>query len=209
MRKKAGLILIALGTVLFLLALSLFLYNRWEANRAGDAAEEATRSLIRIIQAGTEEAALLTTEAAEEAAETAEDDDTDPVTSVTVDGYAYIGVLTIPALDLELPVMADWSYAGLKVAPCRYSGSAEGGNLVICAHNYERHFGKLKYLSLGAAVTFTAVDGTVYSYQVTELMTLQPTAIDELMEGDWDLALYTCTIGGKTRVVVRCRLVDQ
>ena len=41
-----------------------------------------------------------------------------------VDGQRYIGVLRIPALSLELPVISEWSYSGLKESPCRYIGSA-------------------------------------------------------------------------------------
>lgn len=37
-----------------------------------------------------------------------------------VDGQRYIGVLRIPVLSLELPVISEWSYSGLKESPCRY-----------------------------------------------------------------------------------------
>ena len=51
-----------------------------------------------------------------------------------VDGQRYIGVLRIPALSLELPVISEWSYSGLKESPCRYIGSAYLNNMVIVAH---------------------------------------------------------------------------
>ena len=51
---------------------------------------------------------------------------------------------------------------------------------------------------------FTDVDGNVYNYEVAELETLQPAAVDEMKSGEWDLTLFTCTIGGQTRVTVRC-----
>ena len=53
---------------------------------------------------------------------------------------ACIGILEIPALDLNL-VISSWSYSSLRLAPCRYSGSAYKGDLVIAAHNYQSHFG--------------------------------------------------------------------
>ena len=37
--------------------------------------------------------------------------------TVEVDGNACIGILSIPDLGLELPVLTDWSYAKLKKAP--------------------------------------------------------------------------------------------
>ena len=122
----------------------------------------------------------------------------------TIDGVDYVGVLRIPALALELPVINQWSYPLLKIAPCRYSGSAYQNNLVLCAHNYASHFGNLKNLHIGDAVTFTDMDGNLFSYQVAELETLPPQATEEMENGDWDLSLFTCTVGGQSRVTVRC-----
>ena len=122
----------------------------------------------------------------------------------TIDGVDYVGVLRIPALALELPVINQWSYPLLKIAPCRYSGSAYQNNLVLCAHNYASHFGNLKSLHIGDAVTFTDMDGNLFTYQVAELETLPPQATEEMENGDWDLSLFTCTVGGQSRVTVRC-----
>ena len=33
---------------------------------------------------------------------------------------------------------------------------------------------------------------------------LQPTAVEEMTSGDYDLTLFTCTYGGATRFTVRC-----
>ena len=121
-----------------------------------------------------------------------------------VDGQKYVGVLKIPNLSLELPVISSWSYPSLKIAPCRYAGSAYLNNMVIAAHNYYSHFGYLKDLSPGDKVTFTDVDGNVFQYEVAVLEILSPFAVEEMTNGDWDLTLFTCTVGGQSRVTVRC-----
>ena len=121
-----------------------------------------------------------------------------------VDGQKYIGVLRIPDLSLELPVISNWSYPNLKNAPCRYAGSAYMNNMVIAAHNYYSHFGHLKDLSPGDEVTFTDVDGNVFQYEVSALEILSPFAVEEMTSGDWDLTLFTCTVGGQSRVTIRC-----
>ncbi len=125
----------------------------------------------------------------------------------TVDGQKYIGVLKIPALSLTLPVLSDWSYGKFKVAPCRYYGSVYGDNMVIAAHNYRRHFGKLKTLKPGSGVSFTDVDGNEFEYEVTEVQILKPQDVEEMTESDADLTLFTCTVGGRTRVTVRCERI--
>ena len=127
----------------------------------------------------------------------------------TVDGLDYIGVIRIPAIDLELPVISEWSESNLKHAPCRYSGSAYRNDLVIAAHNYREYFGQIKSLRLGAQIDFTDIDGNEFSYCVSEIETLQPADVDALISGDWDLTIFTCTVGGQTRIAVRCDLCES
>lgn len=122
------------------------------------------------------------------------------------DGKSYIGVLDIPALGLSLPVISQWSYPDLKLAPCRYTGSAYSGNLILAGHNYPSHFGGLKNLRSGDTVCFTDADGNQFFYQVAELEVLDGTAVEEMTAGDWQLTLFTCTYGGQSQVAVRCGL---
>lgn len=130
------------------------------------------------------------------------------MTVIEIDGYGYIGYLSLPALGLELPVLSEWDYTRLKTAPCLYYGSVKTDNMVIAAHNYTRHFGKLSQLKPGDTIRFTDMDGTVYTYQVGDLEILPPTATEEMITSDWELSLYTCTYGGGSRVTVRCERTD-
>ena len=112
------------------------------------------------------------------------------------------------ALELELPVISQWDYPALKIAPCRYSGSLYQDNLIICAHNYASHFGKLKELQPGDIVLFTDMDEHVVTFQMVERETLNPMDVEGMETGDWDLTLFTCTIGGQTRVTIRLERVE-
>lgn len=183
-----------LGTVLIVAALSLFLWNRREAEHAAEAAETILPQVVEQI--------------AETAAEApAPPDPFDPtMTEAEIDGYMYIGYLSIPALGLELPVMSEWDYTRLTIAPCRYSGSTKTDDLVIAAHNYARHFGGLSGLSGGEEVYFVDIDNVVSCYTVVAVEILPPTAVEEMTNGDYDLSLFTCTYGGRSRVAVRCEL---
>lgn len=186
-----------LGAVLVLAALFLFLWNQRENNEAGAAAEEILPQVIKQIE---------TPGAVQEPEEEPSyPDPYDPaMTEVEIDGYAYVGYLSIPALELELPVMSEWDYARLKIAPCRYAGSTKTDDLVICAHNYTRHFGPIRNLTPGDTVIFTDMDGVVWQYQVTVVDILAPTAIEDMTASGYDLTLFTCTYGGTSRVTVRC-----
>ena len=83
-----------------------------------------------------------------------------------VDGYDCIGVLSIPVLELELPILTDWSYAKLKIAPCHYFGSYYETDFVIAAHNYQSHFGRLTEIQPKDLILFTDISGTVHCYEV-------------------------------------------
>ncbi|MCD8159319.1 MAG: sortase [Clostridiales bacterium] len=112
--------------------------------------------------------------------------------------------MSIPALELELPVIKNWSYAGLKTAPCCYSGSAASNDLVIAGHNYNTHFGRLKYVREGGEVIFTDINGSVYKYETYSTETLAPTAIEDMISGDYPLTLFTCNYSGQARIALRC-----
>ena len=129
-----------------------------------------------------------------------------PMPAVVLDGERYIGILRIPALSLELPVMENWSYPGLRTAPCRYSGSAYLDTMIICGHNYPGHFGKLPELRGGAEISFSDMDGNEFRYVVygMEVLTAESAEIIREAKGG-DLTLFTCTPGGKSRYALFCR----
>lgn len=199
-----------MGAALLIAALSLFIHNRQEAARAEAAAEALLPRVMEQIEArqaepadGTEQIILPGTPV----------EMLDPsaleMTEVEIDGYGYVGYLSIPALGLELPIMGGWDYTRLNIAPCRYTGTARGEDLVLMAHNYARHFGRLSELAAGDQILFTDMDGSVYSYEVIALDILAPTAVEEMTAGEFDLTLFTCTYGGRSRVTVYCDLVKQ
>ena len=132
MPKKLGIAVIAVGAVLILSALFLLMYNRWEDARAGQQSEDALASVEAAIAARPTGAPA---ETAPEETETAPTEPTlDPEMPTTVvGGYAYVGYLEIPALELKLPVMSTWDYTRLQIAPCRQFGSSRTDDLVIAA----------------------------------------------------------------------------
>lgn len=125
---------------------------------------------------------------------------------IGIDGENYIGVLEIPALNLALPVMDEWSYPRLKIAPCRYAGSVYSRDCVIAGHNYEEHLRYIGQLNPGDEVRFTDAEGNVFCYSVLCQEILAPAEVEAMCTGDWDLTLFTCKVGGRRRITVRCRL---
>lgn len=198
--------LMVAGVLLIAAAIGLLEYNRREDQQAGDKAAELVPEIRREIayreSMAEEEELWMDGEAEEPAFSETESSGEENITMV--EGYDYLGILLIPALGLELPVMADWDYPRLRIAPCRYAGSVQTGDLVISAHNYSRHFGRLKNLAGGEDVIFTDMEGNTTFYAVAEVEILEPTEVREMTESGYPLTLFTCTYGGQTRVTVRC-----
>lgn len=202
--KRRGTFFLAGGALLLAASLCLTGYNLWDERRAGAASDEVMEALSaavgRVVPAEKPDAVFLP--------ETRIPDYIlDPgmeMPTVEIEGETYVGWLELPTLELTLPVMSEWSYPRLRLAPCRYAGSVYQGDMVIAAHNYARHFGRLRELTVGDPVAFTDVDGDRFTYTVVEVGQLDPYAAEAMRTGDWDLTLFTCTIGGQYRVTVRC-----
>ena len=123
-----------------------------------------------------------------------------------INGLDYIGYLKIEKLSLDLPILSDWSYPLIRISPARYRGSVYENNMIILAHNYNAHFGYIHRLDKGDKVEFVDMDNNHFIYKVEEVEKINGDKMKELLSGDWDLTLFTCTLGGKSRVVVRCKI---
>ncbi len=214
MPKKAGIAIVTLGAVLIMSALLLFLYNQHEADMAGQEAESLMSDLESWMQGQDTEPGTETTGESADPAATEETESTEPTLEqempvVRINGYDYVGYVEIPALELKLPVLSEWDYSRLQIAPCRQHGSSRTDDLVIAAHNYRTHFGRLKELSEGDTVIFTDMDGIVNTYSIAKIDTVDPYDVDSVLNSEFDLVLYTCTVGGKTRVTVFCNRAEE
>ena len=219
-RRFSGNFILTLGMLLLLAAAILTSLNFIEDGQAGEAAGNALEQLLLAERDARDAARRASSEtSSDEPAADSGGITLDPVylndnTStpegempvIEIDGYGYIGVLQIPSLDLTLPVISDWSYPALQIAPCRYEGSAYDGGMVIAGHNFDSHFGKLNQLEPGDEIRFVDLSGHTFTYAVAETEVLDATAIDQMVNGGWDLTLFTCTLSGETRFTVRCTL---
>lgn len=181
---------ILLGIVCLCFSVGFIVHNHLDAKKA----EEASRQMLTSVQE----------QIAETSQEEMEEVFPQEMAVTQVDGYDCIGILSIPVLELELPVLTDWNYTKLRTAPCLYHGTYYEKDFVIAAHNYQSHFGRLPELLPGDLVLFTDVSGKVRCYEVVVLETLPGNAVDQMINSGFDLSLYTCTPGGANRVTVRC-----
>lgn len=180
--RGIGPIFVIFGLVLICSALSLFFYNNYQEQQYYKETENVLSTLEN---------------------KELNHNENDELT-VNVNGYEYIGFVEIPKIEIKLPVLSEWDYARLKIAPCRQFGSINTDDIVIAAHNYKKHFGNLSSLSIGDEIALTDTSKNEYFYSVARIEVLNPTDVEKVQNSGYDLVLYTCTYGGKTRVTLFC-----
>lgn len=218
-RRIGSSVAIVLGMLLVLAGAGLVVYNMNEAIEAGKSADRNTEILSGMIEENREKAEQESALNAQYPDQVLNVDDRKirGMPTEEIDGNQYIGQLEVPSVNVSLPVMYNWNYKQLRVSPCRYSGSYYTDDLVICGHNYRTHFSPLRSVSPGADVYFITVKGEQLHYIVSNVEQVRPTAIEEMIKNsnnsesssEWDLTLFTCTLGGRTRFAVRCVHADE
>lgn len=196
--NKIGKIFILIGILLVIISIFLFFKNNYEEYEAGKKSSEIVSNIKDIVN---------TQNIIDDIAVSSNNVKGMLVTKI--DKYDYIGVINIPSLNLELPVMNNYSDERLRIAPVRYYGSIYTNDLIICAHSYKTHFGYLSKLEQGDKVVFTDISGNVYVYEVLEIEILNSDDITYMIDNDFDLTLYTCTNDGLQRVTVRCNKIVE
>ena len=211
-------LVVLLGTLMILAAGLLCLHNFRESRDAENYSENVLDALKQNIPEPPAESrpepAVIAPEPEEDlfAPYESTEESTPSPADIVIGNAAYCGYLSVPALGLELPVMSSWSYPDLKKSPCRYSGTAQTNDLIIAAHNYDSHFGRIGTLTAGDAILFTDTSGTVHEYAVSFMEVIGGQDVAQMFSGqseDWDLTLFTCTLSGQSRVTIRADRIRQ
>jgi len=201
MSKKVSKLLVCVGVLIVAAAVALAGYNMYDNHMAGASVNAANDRMNHIIPGEEPEDRWW---------ESIEEELLPDMPAMEIDGNRYIGQLRIPSLSLVLPVLSEWSYPLLRVAPCRFSGTVYDGSLTIAAHNYRTHFGRLTQLSQGDAIVFVDAEGYVWNYEVLEIVSVEPEEVEFMTTGDyWDLTLFTCNYSGQLRHAVRAVQVQM
>ena len=193
--NKIGKKFIIIGVLLITISASLLIYNTYEENEAG----KKSADVLSVIKTNLNDTAQ----------RVIDEEESKEMQTMSIDGYEYIGTITIPSLNLELPIMSDYDYDRLKIAPCRYYGSIYTNDLIICGHSYKTHFKNLIKLKQKDKIIFTDITGENNIYEVLEIEILDPKEVSKMIDNEFDLTLYTCTNDGLNRVTIRCNRVKN
>lgn len=191
--NKLGKYLIILGVILIIVSLSLFTFNNLEDYHA-------SKNSFEVLE-------MIDDNKIEEIVTNVSNLTKQEENVINVRGNDYIGIIEIPALNLELPIMSEFTYDKLKIAPCRYFGSIQTNDLVICGHSYLAHFGNLYKLQPKDIIIINDFHKQ-YIYEVEAIEILEATDINNMLDSQFDLTLYTCTKDSLRRVTIRANLKE-
>ena len=130
------------------------------------------------------------------------------------DGTVYytIGVINIPSINVNYPILSTYTDELLKIAPCKFHGPNpnEVGNLCIAGHNYKnsKFFSKVPTLQLGDKIEITDLSGRMLTYTIYDKFIVNPDELEctsQLTNGKKEITLITCTNDNKQRHIIKAR----
>lgn len=130
------------------------------------------------------------------------------------DGTVYytIGVINIPSINVNYPILSTYTDELLKIAPCKFHGPNpnEVGNLCIAGHNYKnsKFFSKVPTLELGDKIEITDLSGRMLTYTIYDKFIVNPDELEctsQLTNGKKEITLITCTNDNKQRHIIKAR----
>lgn len=130
-------------------------------------------------------------------------------------GYQVVGIIKIPKIDLEYPILDRTNFESLNISVTKFWGNEinEIGNVTIAGHNTlaGAMFGKLKKLQEGDIIELTDKQNITLQYKVFEISVIDPNDISIILpveEGTREVTLITCENGKTNRRIVKAREVE-
>ena len=192
-----------ISLVLFLLCFIVFIFKDTEEMESNKQIETSLEEVKSVINSNQENNSKNNQDISYQFDIYSEINDKVEMDSIEIKGQEYVGILVIPSLNLELPIMKDWDYDKLKISPCRYKGSIYTNDFIIAGHNYKKHFTPIKKMNIGEKAYFLDIYENRYEYELLEIEVLGKEDVEYLENTTYDLTLFTCTNGGKDRSVLR------
>lgn len=139
--------------------------------------------------------------------------DENGISLIEFEGFKVIGIIKIPAIELEYPILEQTTDEAMKVSISKYWGGDINsyGNVSLAGHNNRitlTMFGKNKNLKNGDSVFLTDLTGTTVEYIIYDTFITDPDDVSILRTTDEsvrEVTLITCTNGRANRLINKAR----
>lgn len=126
--------------------------------------------------------------------------------------YSVIGLIEIPKINLNYPILSEINDDLLKIAPCKFHGSMpnEYGNLCIAGHNYDNYkfFSKIPSLRTNDEILIHDMNGNTLKYLVTDNFEVKENELDRVINSDnsiKQITLITCNNSNSNRIIIKAK----
>ena len=134
------------------------------------------------------------------------------VTEIEIDGYKVLGIIRIPKIDLEYPILSETTNTSMKKSITKFWGPDlnKVGNLTLAGHNNTdgTMFGKVKKLEIGDIIEIEDLYKNTVKYQIFDMYVIEPNDVSCVKSVDpntKEVTLITCTNGNKNRLITKAR----
>lgn len=129
---------------------------------------------------------------------------------IEIDGVKVIGIIKIPKINLEYPILEETTKHTMSLSISRFCGGNvnDYGNLALAGHNNRdgTMFGKTKSLQIGDKIELTDLNNISIKYTIKEIFTTTPDDVSILATKDnevREVTLITCSNGNRQRLIIK------
>ena len=129
-----------------------------------------------------------------------------------IGGYKVVGIINIPKINIEYPILEKTNKESLKLSITKFYGEKinQIGNVVLAGHNNlnNKMFGKIDKLENGDIIELTDSQMVTIKYEVFDKYIIDPNDISCIYpvdENSREVTLITCTNRDKNRLIVKAR----
>lgn len=129
-----------------------------------------------------------------------------------IEGYKVVGIINIPKINIEYPILEKTNKESLKLSITKFYGEKinQIGNVVLAGHNNlnNKMFGKMDKLENGDIIELTDSQMVTIKYEVFDKYIIDPNDISCIYpvdENSREVTLITCTNRDKNRLIVKAR----
>ena len=176
------------GACLLAAAIGIFVFWQWHIYAAAEKAEyyvDTLRALIPESQSATPEERRDHT-----------------MSTLSIDGTDFVGLLEVPRYGSALPVCAHWGMPSRY--PCRFSGSIYDRTMQIGGTSQKGQYDFYREISAGDTVFFTDMEGKRYAYTVSDVRYEKSADQAALRRKESALTLFIQNVYAREYIVIFC-----